>query len=116
VGIAVLVHGAGAVAAIVARPVRASFALQPRGDRTPRHSDHPMGAQSRPLIDLVCPEGIDADGEIRPGATSTEFSQQSYGAPTTPGVASNRLAAVAQPVRIASARAEGLARLGADSA
>jgi len=31
---------------------------------------------SRPLIDLV----IDADGEITPGATSTEFSQQSYGA------------------------------------
>ena len=27
--------------------------------------------QSRPLIDLVGPEGIDADGEIRPGATST---------------------------------------------
>ena len=30
--------------------------------------------------DLVGPEGIDADGEIRPGATSSEFSQQSYGA------------------------------------
>jgi xanthine dehydrogenase YagR molybdenum-binding subunit len=36
--------------------------------------------QSRSLMDLVGPEGIDADGEIRPGATSTEFSQQSYGA------------------------------------
>src|SRR6204780_686662 len=36
--------------------------------------------QSTPLIGLVGPEGIDADGEIRPGATSTEFSQQSYGA------------------------------------
>ena len=36
--------------------------------------------QSRPLMGLVGPEGIDADGEIRPGATSTEFSQQSYGA------------------------------------
>src|SRR5277367_2592431 len=36
--------------------------------------------QSRQLVDLVGPEGIDADGEIRPGATSTEFSQQSYGA------------------------------------
>ena len=27
--------------------------------------------QSRPLTDLVGPEGVDADGEIRPGATST---------------------------------------------
>src|ERR1700722_3306359 len=36
--------------------------------------------QSTPLIGLVGPEGVDADGEIRPGATSTEFSQQSYGA------------------------------------
>src|SRR3984885_4677895 len=36
--------------------------------------------QSRPLMDLIGPEGVDADGEIRPGATSTEFSQQSYGA------------------------------------
>src|SRR5277367_4177446 len=36
--------------------------------------------QSTPLIGLVGPEGIDADGEIKPGATSTEFSQQSYGA------------------------------------
>ena len=36
--------------------------------------------QSTPLIGLVGPEGIDADGEIRPGTTSTEFSQQSYGA------------------------------------
>src|SRR5271155_3449633 len=36
--------------------------------------------QSRQLVDLVGPEGIDADGEIRPGATSSEFSQQSYGA------------------------------------
>ena len=36
--------------------------------------------QSRPLVDLVGPEGIDADGEIRPGATLKEFSQQSYGA------------------------------------
>ena len=31
-------------------------------------------------MDLIGPEGVDADGEIRPGATSTEFSQQSYGA------------------------------------
>ena len=36
--------------------------------------------QSRQLVDIVGPEGIDADGEIRPGAMSTEFSQQSYGA------------------------------------
>jgi xanthine dehydrogenase YagR molybdenum-binding subunit len=36
--------------------------------------------QSTPLIGLVGPEGVDVDGEIRPGATSTEFSQQSYGA------------------------------------
>ena len=36
--------------------------------------------QSRTLIDLVGAGGVDADGEIRPGATSTEFSQQSYGA------------------------------------
>src|SRR5271163_4350209 len=36
--------------------------------------------QSKELVDLVGPEGIEADGEIRPGATSTEFSQQSYGA------------------------------------
>jgi xanthine dehydrogenase YagR molybdenum-binding subunit len=36
--------------------------------------------QSTPLMGLVGPEGIDADGEIRPGATSTDFSQQSYGA------------------------------------
>jgi xanthine dehydrogenase YagR molybdenum-binding subunit len=36
--------------------------------------------QSRQLVDLVGPGGIDADGEIKPGATSTEFSQQSYGA------------------------------------
>ncbi len=36
--------------------------------------------QSRPLMDLIGPEGVGADGEIRPGATSTEFSQQSYGA------------------------------------
>ena len=36
--------------------------------------------QSRQLVDIVGPDGIDADGEIRPGATSTEFSQQSYGA------------------------------------
>jgi xanthine dehydrogenase YagR molybdenum-binding subunit len=36
--------------------------------------------QSRQLVDLVGPEGIDADGEIKPGATSAEFSQQSYGA------------------------------------
>jgi xanthine dehydrogenase YagR molybdenum-binding subunit len=36
--------------------------------------------QSRPLMDIIGPEGVDADGEIRPGATSAEFSQQSYGA------------------------------------
>jgi xanthine dehydrogenase YagR molybdenum-binding subunit len=36
--------------------------------------------QFRALTDLVGPEGIDADGEIIPGATGTEFSQQSYGA------------------------------------
>ncbi len=36
--------------------------------------------QSRQLVDIVGPEGIEADGEIRPGAMSTEFSQQSYGA------------------------------------
>jgi len=36
--------------------------------------------QSRQLAELVGPEGIDADGEIRPGAMSRDYSQQSYGA------------------------------------
>src|SRR5208282_5985642 len=35
---------------------------------------------SRSLASLVGAEGIDADGEIRPGATSRDYSQQSYGA------------------------------------
>src|ERR1700744_3106580 len=37
------------------------------------------GEQSRKLTDLVG-EGIDADGEIRPGSNNKDFSQQSYGA------------------------------------
>jgi xanthine dehydrogenase YagR molybdenum-binding subunit len=37
------------------------------------------GEQSRPLTDLVG-TGVDADGEIAPGLTSKEYSQQSYGA------------------------------------
>jgi xanthine dehydrogenase YagR molybdenum-binding subunit len=37
------------------------------------------GEQSRKLTDLVG-AGMDADGEIRPGSNSKEFSQQSYGA------------------------------------
>jgi len=36
--------------------------------------------QSRSLGSLVGPEGVDADGEIVPGATIRDFSQQSYGA------------------------------------
>ena len=36
--------------------------------------------QSRPLASLVGPDGVDADGEIIPGATLKNFSQQSYGA------------------------------------
>jgi xanthine dehydrogenase YagR molybdenum-binding subunit len=36
--------------------------------------------QSRSLASLVGPEGVDADGEIIPGATVRDFSQQSYGA------------------------------------
>ena len=36
--------------------------------------------QSRPLTSLVDAEGLDADGEIKPGATLREYSQQSYGA------------------------------------
>src|SRR5271169_1865095 len=36
--------------------------------------------QSRQLVDLVGLEGVDADGEIVPGTTIREFSQQSYGA------------------------------------
>src|SRR5271165_5798688 len=38
------------------------------------------GGRSRSLASLVGRDGVDADGEIIPGATSTEFSQQSYGA------------------------------------
>jgi xanthine dehydrogenase YagR molybdenum-binding subunit len=37
------------------------------------------GEQSRKLTDLVG-QGMDADGEIRPGRNSRDFSQQSYGA------------------------------------
>jgi xanthine dehydrogenase YagR molybdenum-binding subunit len=36
--------------------------------------------QSRPLTTLVGDEGIEADGEIRPGDMTTKYSQQSYGA------------------------------------
>jgi xanthine dehydrogenase YagR molybdenum-binding subunit len=36
--------------------------------------------ESRSLATLVGPEGVDADGEIRPGAMSRDYSQQSYGA------------------------------------
>jgi xanthine dehydrogenase YagR molybdenum-binding subunit len=36
--------------------------------------------ESRPLASLVGSEGLDADGEIRPGAMSRDYSQQSYGA------------------------------------
>jgi xanthine dehydrogenase YagR molybdenum-binding subunit len=36
--------------------------------------------QSKSLVSLVGADGIDADGEIRPGDTIKEFSQQSYGA------------------------------------
>ncbi len=36
--------------------------------------------QSKPLADLVGPGGIAADGEIVPGETLKNFSQQSYGA------------------------------------
>jgi xanthine dehydrogenase YagR molybdenum-binding subunit len=36
--------------------------------------------ESRLLASLVGPEGIDADGEIIPGATLRAYSQQSYGA------------------------------------
>ncbi len=36
--------------------------------------------QSWPLASLVGPEGVDADGEIVPGATLKDYSQQSYGA------------------------------------
>jgi xanthine dehydrogenase YagR molybdenum-binding subunit len=38
------------------------------------------GGQSRPLVDLVGPDGLEADGEVRPGENSKAFSQQSYGA------------------------------------
>ena len=37
------------------------------------------GGQSKPLMDLMG-AGVDADGEIVPGATLKDFSQQSYGA------------------------------------
>jgi xanthine dehydrogenase YagR molybdenum-binding subunit len=37
------------------------------------------GGQTRALVDLVG-GGLDADGEIRPGSTLEDFSQQSYGA------------------------------------
>jgi xanthine dehydrogenase YagR molybdenum-binding subunit len=36
--------------------------------------------QSKALTDLVGSNGIEADGEIEPGATLKDFSQQSYGA------------------------------------
>ena len=38
------------------------------------------GGQSRPLTTLVGVNGIEADGEIRPGDMATKYSQQSYGA------------------------------------
>jgi xanthine dehydrogenase YagR molybdenum-binding subunit len=39
-----------------------------------------FASQSKSLASLVGVDGIDADGEIRPGDTIREFSQQSYGA------------------------------------
>ena len=39
-----------------------------------------LRVNSRLLASLVGPEGVDADGEIIPGATLREYSQQSYGA------------------------------------
>jgi xanthine dehydrogenase YagR molybdenum-binding subunit len=36
--------------------------------------------QSRALIDLAGPSGLEADGEIEPGETEKAYSQQSYGA------------------------------------
>ncbi len=38
------------------------------------------GGQSKALTDLVGTQGIQADGEVQPGANETAFSQQSYGA------------------------------------
>ena len=38
------------------------------------------GGQSRALIELAGPSGVEADGEIEPGATLKEYSQQAYGA------------------------------------
>jgi xanthine dehydrogenase YagR molybdenum-binding subunit len=38
------------------------------------------GGRSRDLVDLVGPSGVEADGEIQPGETLKDFSQQSYGA------------------------------------
>jgi xanthine dehydrogenase YagR molybdenum-binding subunit len=38
------------------------------------------GPQSRALTDLVGRDGVEADGEIKPGENSKDFSQQSYGA------------------------------------
>src|SRR6202043_3353748 len=39
-----------------------------------------VDGQAKPLINLAGAQGIDADGEIRPGDMTKEFSQQSYGA------------------------------------
>ena len=39
-----------------------------------------VDGQARPLISLTGAQGIDADGEIRPGDMTKRFSQQSYGA------------------------------------
>jgi xanthine dehydrogenase YagR molybdenum-binding subunit len=38
------------------------------------------GGQSRALTDLVGADGLESDGEIEPGETLKDFSQQSYGA------------------------------------
>jgi xanthine dehydrogenase YagR molybdenum-binding subunit len=38
------------------------------------------GGQSVKLTDLVGADGVDADGEIKPGRNAVDFSQQSYGA------------------------------------
>jgi xanthine dehydrogenase YagR molybdenum-binding subunit len=47
-----------------------------------RFADSCISADGRakPLVSLVTEDGLDADGEIKPGATMKDFSQQSYGA------------------------------------
>jgi xanthine dehydrogenase YagR molybdenum-binding subunit len=38
------------------------------------------GGQSRTLVELAGPSGVEADGEIEPGETLKDYSQQAYGA------------------------------------